>query len=303
MDVIRTTALCKAYGSKNAVDHLDLVVPKGSIYGFIGQNGAGKSTTQKMVCGLAEPTSGDIRLFEKPVGDADARRKIGMLIENAGLYPNLSARENLTLYGLCIGLTDMEKAVPESLELVGLSETGKKKTKHFSTGMKQRLGIAMALLGKPELLVLDEPINGLDPEGIREFRRIMMHLNQELGLTIFISSHILGELSKMATHYGIIKKGRMVQQISAEELSNQCQSYLRIKVNDAKKAAEFLKQGMKIENLEIHSEDELHLHGITDSGVVTQILYSKGCVIREVFLYQQDLEEYFLDYMGGADNA
>lgn len=303
MDVIRATALCKSYGAKYAVEQLDMVVPKGAVYGFIGRNGAGKSTTQKMICGLAKPTSGDIQLFEKPVSDANARRKVGMLIENAGIYPGISAHENMMLYGLCIGVDNIEKKVSENLSLVGLSDTGKKKTKHFSTGMKQRLGIAMALLGKPELLVLDEPINGLDPEGIREFRQIMARLNGELGMTIFISSHILGELSKIATHYGIIKGGRMVQQISAKDLQGKLNEYLRVKVNDASKASELLKQSMKPEKCEVHAADELHLYGVTDSGAVTQILSANGFAIREVFLYQQDLEEYFLDFMGGADNA
>lgn len=303
MEVIHTTALCKAYGSKNAVDHLELSVPQGAVYGFIGRNGAGKSTTQKMVCGLANPTSGNIQLFEKPVDDSAARRKVGMLIEEAGIYPHISAHENMMLYGLCIGLPDMEKRVSEGLALVGLSDAGKKKTKHFSTGMKKRLGIAMALMGKPELLVLDEPINGLDPEGIREFRQIIARLNEELGMTIFISSHILGELSKVATHYGIIKNGRMMQQISAKDLSNNLNEYLRVKVNEAHKAAELLTGSMKQVKCEVHAADELRLYGVKDSGEVTQILGASGFVIREIFLYQQDLEEYFLDFMGGADNA
>ena len=303
MEVIHTTALCKAYGPKNAVDQLELSVPGGAVYGFIGRNGAGKSTTQKMVCGLANPTSGDIRLFEKPVDDANARRKVGMLIENAGLYPSLSAHENMMLYGHCIGLADAGKKVSESLEIVGLSDSGKKKTKHFSTGMKQRLGIAMALLGKPELLVLDEPINGLDPEGIREFRRIIARLNGELGMTIFISSHILGELSKIATHYGIIKDGRMMQQITAGELSSKLDEYLCVRVDDANGAAALLEKSFSLVKCEVQSENELHLYSIKNSGKVTGILSAGGFTIREIFLYQQDLEGYFLDYMGGADHA
>jgi ABC-2 type transport system ATP-binding protein len=303
MDVIRATALTKTYGAKNAVDNLDMLIPQGAVYGFIGRNGAGKSTTQKMVCGLAKPTSGEIRLFEKPVDDVEARRNIGVLIENAGIYPGITARENMMLYGLCIGVENLEKKASENLALVGLSDVGKKKTKHFSTGMKQRLGIGMALLGSPKLLILDEPINGLDPEGIREFRQIIARLNGELGMTIFISSHILGELSKIATHYGIIKDGKMVQQISAEDLSKNCPDYLCVKINDAHKAAELLKQSMTFENCEIHSNNELCLYGVTDSGVVTQILASNGFNIREIFVKQLDLEEYFLDFMGGAENA
>jgi len=303
MDVIRTSALTKTYGAKNAVENLELVIPQGAVYGFIGRNGAGKSTTQKMVCGLARPTSGDIRLFEKPVDDVWARRQIGVLIENAGLYPGLTAHENLMLQALCIGVDDLANKVTRALDLIGLSDTGKKKIKHFSMGMKQRLGIALALLGSPMLLILDEPINGLDPEGIREFRQIIARLNGELGMTIFISSHILGELSKVATHYGIIKDGRMVQQISAEDLSKNCPDYLCVKVNDANKAADLLKQSMTFENCEVCNDNELRLYGISDSGAVTQTLASNGFGIREVFVKQLDLEEYFLDFMGGADHV
>ena len=304
MEAIRTTALTKTYGTKNAVDNLDLLVPKGAVYGFIGRNGAGKSTTQKMVSGLANPTSGDIKLFDKPVDDVEARRKIGVLIEHAGIYPGQTARENMMLQGLCIGVENLDKKVNECLELVGLTDTGKKKTKHFSMGMKQRLGIGIALLGSPELLILDEPINGLDPEGIREFRQIIARLNTEFKMTIFISSHILGELSKVATHYGIIKDGKMAQQISAQELSKNCPDYLYVKVNDAQKAAAHLKQTIKkMENCEIYSDGELRVYGVGDSGAVTQTLASNGFVIQQVFVKQLDLEEYFLDFMGGADNA
>ena len=304
MDVIHTTALTKTYGTKNAVDNLNLVVPKGSVYGFIGRNGTGKSTTQKMVCGLAQPTSGEIRLFGKPVDDVEARRKIGVLIENAGLYLGLTAHENMMLQGLNVGALDLEKKVSENLALVGLSDTGKKKVKNFSMGMKQRLGIAMALLGSPELLVLDEPINGLDPEGMREFRKIVARLNGEQGMTIFISSHILGELSKIATHYGIIKDGKMVQQISAADLAKNCPDYLCVKVNNAGAAAELLKHSSStFENCEVHADDELRIYGVSDSGALTQILSSNGFAIREIFVKQLDLEEYFLDFMGGADYA
>jgi ABC-2 type transport system ATP-binding protein len=303
MDVIRTTTLCKTYGTKYAVEQLNLVVPKGAVYGFIGRNGAGKSTTQKLVCGLAKPTSGEIQLFEKPVDDPESRRKIGVLIENAGIYPGLSAHENMMLHGLCIGVGDLKNKVLEKLALVGLSDTGKKKTKQFSMGMKQRLGIGMALLGEPELLILDEPINGLDPEGIREFRHIIAHLNGELKMTVFISSHILGELSKIATHYGIIKEGKMVQQISAEDLSKNCPDYLCVKVNDAHNAADLLKQLLSFENCEVHSDNELHIYGIVDSGAVTQSLVSNGYAIQSIFVKQLYLEEYFLDFMGGANNA
>jgi len=209
----------------------------------------------------------------------------------------------MMLQGLCIGVPDLGKKVSESLALVGLSDTGKKKTKYFSMGMKQRLGIGLALLGSPKLLILDEPINGLDPEGIREFRQIVAHLNKDLGMTIFISSHILGELSKIATHYGIIKDGKMAQQISAEDLAKNCPDFLCIKVSEAHEAAELLKKSMPYEKCEVFADNEVHFYGVTDTSAVTQRLATKGFAIREIFVKQLDLEEYFLDFMGGVDIA
>ena len=188
MNVVELSSISKVYGRKRAVDHLDMTVQKGDIYGFIGRNGAGKSTTLKMICGLAAPTAGDIRLFGKTVKNDTVRKRTGMLIENAGLYPGLSARENMLLKAKCLGLVDAVQKTEELLSFTGLADVGKKKTKHFSMGMKQRLGIALALLGNPDLLILDEPINGLDPEGIREIRSMLVSLNEERGITIIISS-------------------------------------------------------------------------------------------------------------------
>ena len=299
MNAVEITGLCKTYNSKPAVDELNMIIPQGAIYGFIGRNGAGKSTTQKMVCGLAKPTAGDIFLYGKPVSDASVREDLGVLIEEAGLYPNLTAQENMILQGLNKGITDVRFKMADALNLVGLSDTGKKKVKHFSMGMKQRLGIAMAILGDPKLLILDEPINGLDPEGIREFRGIISHLNHGCGMTIFISSHILGELSKIATHYGIIKDGKMVQQISKKELAEFCQDYLCVKVDNPQRAAELLEKS-SYTNIEVRGE-ELRLIGISDSGEIMKLLSAGGFMVKEIYQHEQDLEEYFLDFMGGKD--
>ena len=231
---VETLSLTKSYNGKAAVNHLSMQVRQGAIYGFIGRNGAGKSTTLKMLCGLAKPTGGDIRLFGKPAGDVYTARRIGCLIETAGLYPQMTARQNLVMKAKCIGLPD-EKSVDEALDITGLTDTGSKKTKHFSMGMKQRLGIALALLGNPDLLILDEPINGLDPEGTREVRKLLLSLNEE-GKTLIISSHILGELNKISTHYGIIKEGRLVEQIDAESLERNCKDYFQIEVDDSRHA-------------------------------------------------------------------
>ncbi len=231
---IETMALTKMYRDKAAVKNVTLKVREGEIYGFIGRNGAGKSTALKMVSGLASPTEGEIRLFGKPVSDPAVRRRLGVLIEAAGLYPNMTARQNAVMKAKCMGLAD-ERSVDTVLKVTGLADTGRKKVKHFSMGMKQRLGVALALLGNPDLLLMDEPINGLDPEGIRELRQLILELHAE-GKTILISSHILGELSKIATSYGIIKDGELIEQISREELEEKCQDYFRIEVQDVQRA-------------------------------------------------------------------
>lgn len=302
MDAIQTMGLCKRYGNKNAVNNLNIQVPKGSVYGFIGRNGAGKSTTQRMICGLASPTAGEIKLFERPVTDPAVRRKIGTLIEQPGIYPGMSALENVILQGYSIGLENPKKSALEALDAVGLSKAVKKKAKHLSLGMKQRLGLAIAMLGNPELLILDEPINGLDPEGIVQLREVIADLHRNLGVTIFISSHILGELSKIATHYGIIKDGELIEQTSAEDLANKRKDYLSVKVQDAEKAAHLLSEELHIPALEVVSSCEIHLPGFKDTAAVNRILYSNNYNVEEVFLHQQDLEEYFIELMGGTDH-
>lgn len=302
MDAIHTSGLCKRYGTKNVVDNLELQVPKGAIYGFIGRNGSGKSTTQKMVCGLINSSAGEIQLFDKPVNDPDVRSKVGTLIEQPGLYPGMSSLENVILQGCSIGVDDPKARALEALEKVGLIKFSKKKAKHLSLGMKQRLGIAIAMLGQPELLILDEPINGLDPEGIAQLREVIERLNHEQGVTIFMSSHILGELSKIATHYGIIKDGKLVQQMTAGDLAKKRKDYLVIKVDDAPNAAEILSRELKTTAFEIIAEDEVHFMNVTDTRAVNCILYSNDCTVQEVFLHQQDLEEYFIDLMGGVDH-
>lgn len=302
MNAIEASGLCKRYGNKNVVDHLNIQVPEGAIYGFIGQNGAGKSTTQKLICGLTPITSGEIKLYGKPYSDAQIRSKIGMLIENAGVYSGLTARENMRLYGLAIGVQNLDKEIDRTLELIGLSDTGRKKVKQFSLGMKQRLGIAIALLGNPKLLILDEPINGLDPQGIIEFRETVLRLNRELNMTILISSHILGELSKISTHYGIIKDGAMVRQMSAKELEEICRNYLFIKVERAQEAARKIEQAFHSHQCEVTENSEIHLFGFNDTKAVNKLLWQSGFEVEEIYMHKQDLEEYFMNLMGGVVN-
>lgn len=302
MDAIKTTNLVKKYSNKKVVDNLNLCVPKGAIYGFIGRNGAGKSTTQKIVCGLARASEGKVRIFGESLNNRENRKKIGTLIEQPGVYPGMTALENVILQGYNIGIAEPKKAAREALIEVGLGDVQKKKAKHLSLGMRQRLGLAVAMLGNPELLVLDEPINGLDPEGIVQFREILEKLNREKGITIFISSHILGELSKIATHYGIIKDGRLVEQVTAQELTMKREDYLKVKVKDARKAAAYLMKKLNVKQYEICSNEELHIYDYFDTGKVTAALSGQGFQLTEIYLHQQDLEEYFINLMGGKDN-
>ena len=303
MAVIQTMGLSKRYKNRWAVDHLDLQVEQGDIYGFIGRNGAGKSTTLKLLCGLARPTMGEILLFGKPVRDPVARRRVGALIEHPGLYPDLSGRENLRLYAGLLGLDSPERQTDEVMEIMGLSPGEKKPVRHYSMGMKQRLGVGLALLGGPDLLLLDEPINGLDPEGIRQMRDLLLRLNRERGLTILISSHILGELSKIATRYGIIQQGRLVEQLTAGELEQKCTDYLHIKADQPQKAAALLEQQLHLTRWEMRPEGELRIYEAADARAVGQLLAQAGIAVEEMGLHRQDLEGYFLEKMGGVDHV
>lgn len=303
MAVIQTMGLSKRYKDNWAVDHLDLQVEQGDIYGFIGRNGAGKSTTLKLLCGLARPTQGEALIFGKPIRDSVARRRVGALIEQPGLYPDLSGRENLRLYATLLGLDSPARQVDEILETVGLSPKEKKPVKHYSMGMKQRLGVGLALLGGPDLLLLDEPINGLDPEGIREMRELLLRLNRERGLTLLISSHILGELSKIATRYGIIQQGRMVEQITAGELAQKCTDYLHLQADQPQKAAALLERELRLSRWEMRPEGEIRIYETVDTKAIGQILTQAGIAVEEMGLHRQDLESYFLERMGGADHV
>lgn len=296
--LLSTNSLTKQYGRHKAVDSVNIHIRRGDIYGLIGRNGAGKTTLLKMISGLASPTEGDFTLFGKQ-GKSAYRylARVGTLIEAPGIYPNMSAADNLKLKCLAMGVRKQGE-IEELLDIVGLSDTGKKKVKNFSMGMKQRLGIAMALLGGPDLLILDEPINGLDPEGMNQLRSLLVDLNQKKGVTILVSSHILGELSKMATRYGIIKDGCLVKEISKEELSAECKDYLYLKTSDSKMAAVLLEEKLRIRNYEVRPEGEIRIYQKADSGQITTVMTSAGISVFAIYGHQQDLEGYFLDLMG-----
>ena len=293
--VIETINLTKKFNSKVAVDNVNLHVQKGDIYGFIGRNGAGKTTTMRVILGTLLPTSGEVILF----GSKDLnkqRRKVGSLIEAPGIYKNCTAFENMKRFSFLSGGTDKE--IKELLEFVGLGKTGAKKASQFSLGMKQRLGIAIALLGNPELLVLDEPINGLDPAGIKEIRDLIIKLNQEKGVTFIISSHLLDELGKIATRYGIINSGELIEEISAEELQERCKTCLNIVTPDVKKAEEVLKKNGWLHNHK-STEEKISLYEHIDHpSVINEALVKAGVRVNEFSFSGSGFEDYFIERLG-----
>lgn len=303
--VIQTMNLTKVYKKFTAVSDLSISVNQGDIYALVGQNGAGKTTLLKMICGLTPTTSGKLMLFGNASASElqKARTHMGTMIETPGFYPYLSAKDNLEYYRIQRGGKD-QKAVDHALEFVGLADTGNKKFRSFSLGMKQRLGLALAVMDHPDILILDEPINGLDPMGIKEFREIILRLNQENQTTILISSHILGELSQIATTYGFISKGKLVEHISAEDLKEKCRNFLEIDTDDAQKAAQVLKEQFSISNLEVVDRYTLHVgEQMDESGQFVKALVENGILVSQVYRSGINLEEYFVSLMGGKENA
>lgn len=298
MEVLTTKNLTKTYRGRNVVNHINMHVEKGDIYGFIGKNGAGKTTLMKMICGLTTPSEGAFTLFGSDNLSA-GRKKIGCVIEQPALYPGMTARENLIYYSKmqgCEKTTDVENL----LQTVGLPDTGRKKAKKFSLGMKQRLSIAIALLGDPEFLVLDEPINGLDPAGIKEIRELLLHLNQEKGVTILMSSHILGELGKLATKYGIINAGNLVEEFSADELEKRSKHYLHIMTDQAEKAKQILAQNCHVEQCQILEDSSICIYDKFEQPArINRILIENGVNVSYLAVEGQDMEMYFVEKMGG----
>ena len=300
--ILKTVDITKKFSKKVAVSAVNMNIKKGDIYGFIGRNGAGKTTLIKMLVGLSQPTSGSIELFDSKNLNK-ARRKIGTVIEAPAFIPHLSARQNMFIQWTLLGSKD-KSIIDETLKLVGLDNVGNKKVKKFSLGMKQRLGIAMTLMGEPEFLILDEPTNGLDPEGIIEIRQMLKKLNQEKGLTILISSHILGELSKLATRYGIINDGVLIDEFTEQELTERCQSSLIVKVNDINKACEILKSELNTDRFSVLNENTLEVFDFVDNpGKVNSILAKNDIIIDSISKKSVDLEDYFMKVIGGNKDA
>lgn len=302
--VLATHGLSRSYGKSTALDQVSLTVRKGDIYGLVGRNGAGKTTLMRLVTGQSTPTAGSLELFGQTGWELrQARRRTGAMIEIPSFSPFLTARENLEYYRIQRGIPG-KNAVDEVLEQVDLRDTGRKKFKSFSLGMKQRLGLALALMNHPDFLILDEPINGLDPEGVAEFRQLLKHLNQERQTTILISSHILTELSSVATCYGFVEKGRLLEEISAGTLHEKCRTCLRLTVDDAARAAAVLQSQLGTEKFEVLPGNVLELYDLLDQPqAVSAALAAGGVAILGMEQKGSDLEAYFLNLIGGGQKC
>ena len=302
--IIETENLTKRYGTATVVDKVNLHVPKGKIYGLLGRNGAGKTTAMKMMLQLAFPTEGTVRLFGTNYKENihTLYSKVGSIIETPGFYSNLTGYENLQILAKLRGGVS-KSGVEKALEVVGLHKEKRKVFSDYSLGMKQRLGIGMALVGEPDVLVLDEPINGLDPEGIAEVRETLLRLNKEKGLTIIISSHILEELSKIATNYAIIDKGQLVKELSREELEATCREHIEIKMEHPDLALPVL-DALGFKDYRVADENTIHIfERLNESGKITMELSRKNIYIHSISVTNESIEDYFLRLTGGVDHA
>lgn len=300
--VLETNALCKSYRNINVLNDMFMHVPKGSIYGFVGRNGAGKTTLIRLITGLQNPTSGEFLIYGIPNSEKEinkSRRRMGAVVETPSIYLNMTAEDNLKTQYRVLGMPNWD-GISELLALVGLSDTGKKVAKHFSLGMRQRLGIAVALAGSPDFLVLDEPINGLDPQGIIEVRELILKLNKEMGITVLISSHILDELSKLATHYGFIDNGRIVKEISAEDLESSFRKRIQVTTSDVtclSRALDTLKVEYKvISDFDVEIYSDLIITDLVNAAT------KEGCIIMSVKELDESLESFYMNVVGGDQN-
>ena len=294
MNAIEIKNLSKSFRGMYAVDNLNMTVPVGSIYGFIGENGSGKSTTEKLICGHLVPDGGEIKLFGKPHSDAGVRARVGALIESAGCFPNSSVKANLMMQAINLGLEIRAEEINRVLKIVRMEDNAKLRFKSCSLGMKQRIGIAMALLGDPALLILDEPINGLDTDGMRIMREILVDITKNYGCTVLISSHILGELEKIATHYGIIRQGRMIQELSAQEMEARSRVFVSVKTADMAGATAVLRDMFYNVRQE---EDYIRVYDVDDTEAIVKYLLDNGHKVCEVKKNKVGLEEYYIELM------
>lgn len=302
-NILRTINLYKKYSDDYVLNNINISIKEGDIYGLIGLNGAGKSSLIRLITGLTAPTNGSIELFDGKSQNLSIRKRMGAIVESPALIPSMTASENLEVHRLVKGIPGKE-SIKHKLSLVGLKDTKRKKVKQFSLGMKQRLGLALALLGDPELLILDEPTNGLDPVGVIEFRELIKKLNRERGITILISSHMLSELSQLANRFGILHKGRLVEEISIKELNEKCKQHLLIKVDNVNRAATILENELKTNEFEVKHDGTIKLYALLDEvRQVSQSLTNNGLIIEQMTPMGKDLESYFTSIVGSSNNG
>lgn len=300
--VLETNALCKSYGNFKALNNLTMHIPRGSIYGFVGKNGAGKTTLIRLICGLQKPNSGEYLLYGRKYNDPEigkSRCRIGAVVETPSIYMDMTAMGNLKQQALLLGLPSFQE-LSDILALVGLQDTGRKKARAFSLGMRQRLGIAIALVGNPDFLILDEPTNGLDPQGIVEIRELILKLNRERQVTILISSHILDELSRLATHYGFVDKGHLLKELTASELDEACRKCMRATVSNVTTLARVL-DSMQV-SYKILSETAADIYADIPVSRLALALDKENCEILSLQEHDENLEGYYMELIGGADH-
>ena len=295
MNAVEIRGLSKNFGSKQAVCGLDMTVPMGAIYGFIGENGSGKSTTEKMICGLIPTSGGTIKLYDRAYTDDEVRASIGVLIEAPGCFPGLSVWDNMMLQALNLSIPNAEQEVIRVLKLVRMEGAASNKYKNCSLGMKQRIGIAMALLGEPMLLVLDEPLNGLDADGMRIMREVLCDIVKDGKRSIIVSSHLLGELEKVATHYGIIRHGKMIREMTAKELDLSCRTFIALTSNDMKRSRSLLES--RYSRVEKDEAGYLRVYDAITPEELVKYLYENGICVTEIMTDKIGLEEYYIDLM------
>ena len=295
MNAIEIRGLSKSFRGMYAVDSLNMTVPVGAIYGFIGENGSGKSTTEKLICGHLVPDKGEIKLFGRDYTDPGVRVRVGALIENAGCFPNSSVWDNLMMQAINLGLANRSDEINRVLSIVRMEDSARIQFKSCSLGMKQRIGIAMALLGDPALLILDEPINGLDADGMRIMREVLTELAEKRGVTIVVSSHILGELEKIATHYGIVRGGKMLCEMTAQELEASCRTYTALQTKDMNRTKMLL--GCRYSRVEEDEAGYIRVYDMVSPEELVRYLYGNGILVSEIRTDKIGLEEYYIDLM------
>lgn len=299
--VIKLRDISKKRGQTEIINHLNMTVYQKDIYGFIGQNGAGKSTTMKIIMSLIKETQGQLELFDS-LDNQINRSRIGAIIENPAFYPYMTAYENLKYYVQYKGIVEIN-SIEKVLKMVGLENVRKKKYKNYSLGMKQRLGLALALINNPDLLILDEPLNGLDPQGIVELREILSHLNKKYGITMLISSHILDELEMIATRYGFIHQGQMIEEITAEKLQEKLKKYISLDVENIGLASITLEQKLHTENFKVMDDHTIYLYDfVNESSLVATTLIQEGVILNKMNISNVSLENYYLSLIKGVES-